>query len=456
MTSCRPALWSPPGQCSAALPVGFGFFVLGLIVWEWANSEHSLDSNQECGIGFENSPGSLSNFFGLLKERKPQKFRGFTQLKPSRGTNLLVLIILAGDIEMNPGPRSQCRHCKKYCKVTDKIVKCQECSKCFRESCTNLSEKELLELGSENETWYCKAECGLCSGDVLNNHEAVQSVKCEMWVRNDCSFITDFQYETKQNSSSTWICPKCDFFNFSDSFFSEQLNLEDQNRFSSLAKDSKTITPSTGRKNSKFVSGLKFSSINVNGIRSKKLELSPSTTDCSNSTNKIDSSISTSELFQETCPYNAYRKDRNSKGGGVMLLIHKDISHMPITELENDSESVWVKVFTNKTSHFVVSWYQPPGRNLAELTLEIDLLRSQLQKIKCMHKGNKPPSVHVLGDSNFGDIVWPDRLNKSGSPLSPSEGEILIEIMNDYGLEQLVHFPTRERNTLDHYENTPM
>ena len=31
-----------------------------------------------------------------------------------------------------------------------------------------------------------------------------------------------------------------------------------------------------------------------------------------------------------------------------MLLIHKDISHMPITELENDSESVWVKVFTNE------------------------------------------------------------------------------------------------------------
>ena len=36
-----------------------------------------------------------------------------------------------------------------------------------------------------------------------------------------------------------------------------------------------------------------------------------------------------------------------------MLLIHKDISHMPITELENDSESVWVKVFANKTSYFV-------------------------------------------------------------------------------------------------------
>ena len=31
---------------------------------------------------------------------------------------------------------------------------------------------------------------------------------------------------------------------------------------------------------------------------------------------KNDSSISTSELFPETCPYNIYRKDRNSKGGG--------------------------------------------------------------------------------------------------------------------------------------------
>ena len=33
--------------------------------------------------------------------------------------------------------------------------------------------------------------------------------------------------------------------------------------------------------------------------------------------------------------------------------------------------------------------------------------------------------------------------------LSQSEEQILIDIMNDHGLEQLVHFPTREENTLD-------
>ena len=44
-----------------------------------------------------------------------------------------------------------------------------------------------------------------------------------------------------------------------------------------------------------------------------------------------------------------------------MLLVHKDISHMPITELENNSESVWNKVFANKTSHYVASLYRQPG-----------------------------------------------------------------------------------------------
>ena len=49
--------------------------------------------------------------------------------------------------------------------------------------------------------------------------------------------------------------------------------MEEQNRFIPLAKDTETRTPSPGTKNNKFVSGLKFSSINVNGIRSKKLGL---------------------------------------------------------------------------------------------------------------------------------------------------------------------------------------
>ena len=88
-------------------------------------------------------------------------------------------------------------------------------------------------------------------------------------------------------------------------------------------------------------------------------------TDLGSSRDIIESSISISELFPESCPYNVYRKDRTLDGGVVMLLIHKDISHLPITKLENDSESVWIRVFASKTSHFVASWYRPPGGDLA-------------------------------------------------------------------------------------------
>ena len=76
---------------------------------------------------------------------------------------------------------------------------------------------------------------------------------------------------------------------------------------------------------------------------------------------KINSSISTSDYFLETIPYSVYRKDRTLDGGGVMLFIHKDIPHMPFTEMETKSESFWIEieVFANEFSHFVASWYRP-------------------------------------------------------------------------------------------------
>ena len=95
--------------------------------------------------------------------------------------------------------------------------------------------------------------------------------------------------------------------------------------------------------------------------------------------------------------------------------------------------------------HNVASWYRQPG----DTSEDFQLFRDQLDHIRNQHKVKKLPSVHVLGDFNFRDIDSPDRLNKSGSALSQSEGQMLIDIMNDHGLEQLVHFPTREKNTLD-------
>ena len=114
----------PPGHMSAALQIGsaFGFWTHSM------NGVDSLGSNQACRIGYKNAYSKVSQCLISIRKlgnrRSSEELRSF---KPSKGTNLFILIILAGDIEMNPGLRFQCGLCKKYCKASDRLLECEEC-----------------------------------------------------------------------------------------------------------------------------------------------------------------------------------------------------------------------------------------------------------------------------------------------------------------------------------------
>ena len=60
-----------------------------------------LDSNQACSIGFGKSVGGITQ--SLAFTRKIGNRRGSEGLRSFK--NLLIVTGLAGDIEMNPGPR---------------------------------------------------------------------------------------------------------------------------------------------------------------------------------------------------------------------------------------------------------------------------------------------------------------------------------------------------------------
>ena len=92
---------------------------------------------------------------------------------------------------------------------------------------------------------------------------------CDMWIHNEYSFIAETQYETVSNTNCIWICPKCEFFNFSDSFFGEQVNWETEKRFVPLTNEKKDRSSPCGTNKSSFISGLKFISMNINSIRGK-------------------------------------------------------------------------------------------------------------------------------------------------------------------------------------------
>ena len=77
-----------------------------LILWKWMNGVDSLGSNQECRIGYKNSHSSVSQCLASIRKlRNRRSFEGLRSFKPSKETNLFILIILAGDKEMNPGPQ---------------------------------------------------------------------------------------------------------------------------------------------------------------------------------------------------------------------------------------------------------------------------------------------------------------------------------------------------------------
>ena len=54
----------------------------------------------------------------------------------------------------------------------------------------------------------------------------------------------------------------------------------------------------------------------------------------------------------------------------------------------------------------MAKWYQPPGRHLAELTLEIDLLRSQLQKINVCIKATTPPPESMFWGTSTSETLF--------------------------------------------------
>ena len=121
----------------------------GLILWKWMNGVDSFGSNQECRIGYKHFHSRVSQCLASIRKLgNHRSSEGLCSLKPSKGTNLFILIILAGDIEINPGPKFQCGLCKKYCKASDRLLECKECEKWFHSSCSNLGDNELVRIES--------------------------------------------------------------------------------------------------------------------------------------------------------------------------------------------------------------------------------------------------------------------------------------------------------------------
>ncbi|MEL7079663.1 MAG: endonuclease/exonuclease/phosphatase family protein, partial [Cyanobacteria bacterium J06582_2] len=117
---------------------------------------------------------------------------------------------------------------------------------------------------------------------------------------------------------------------------------------------------------------ISFMSININGIRGKKnilaafLDTNKPDIVAIQET-KIDDTFTSSEIIPKECNYIIYRKDRSDGGGGVMLLIKNNIKQVSLAELDNASESIWVKIKIDGCFHYIGNWYRNPQGNAQDI-----------------------------------------------------------------------------------------
>ena len=214
----------------------------------------------------------LTNLSGTSKPNRPylNKYDSFR----SRATYIAMLLVISGDIEMNPGHKGQknlCGMCSKLVRKNDRAVKCNDCENWIHTRCANITVAQYEEMKTSKENWYCPkcvSPCGICSENVHNWDPAIECEKCLSWFHNSCSHVTSPEYKKIQTTNCVWICPNCENSNFSTSFSStSSSSIVDENPF-------EVLDPQPSRKNNKpkicKPNTLKFVSININGIRGKK------------------------------------------------------------------------------------------------------------------------------------------------------------------------------------------
>ena len=111
------------------------------------------------------------------------------------------------------------------------------------------------------------------------------------------------------------------------------------------------------------------------------------------------------------------------------------------TSLDVDSELVWVKVrFVGRNPLYICSFYTVPNSSTEPL---FQLIRESMLRL---YSERTLPDTVLAGGVNLPDMDW-ENVYVNPSPIHGHEvNQVMLDIANDYGLEQLVCEETR---TLD-------
>jgi len=320
-----------------------------------------------------------------LTSNSPNQTQIIHQLHRGKHVKLALLLILAGDVASNPGPRA---------------------------------------------TRKPKYPCVHCSRGVISSSRAISCDSCERWVHSRCTkILTDAEYDkiVADDAELTYLCNSCSL---------------DQLPFAGLGDvgedmGTSNFTHSAQSTQSDFSydcfkqKGIHFIHINIRSLTSKLSELRTFAQNTSASVIGIsetwlDSSFTDSEIKIEG--YTVLRADRNREGGGVCLYIKNNLAFNCRPDLNDENvEALWIELLLPRTKPIIIGvCYRPPKDNdfLDRFEKIISLIRSDCE-------------VMVLGDFNINILA-----NKSYSLLKK-----YLDMLNMFYLKHLISEPTRISST---------
>ena len=337
--------------------------------------------------------------------------------------------------------------------------------------------------------------CGICHKRCTWAQPAVQCDGCDVWYHTKCMSMKPEVYKALKNVS--WYCTSCGLPNFSSGLFSSEydtLSFDSMhNPFSILnsrscshtsipttpktpqtpknpkpTKTPKTPPPkqppthilaSTPKSFSKgkyseidHNSNLSTLIINFQSLWNKRPELSHLAVE-----SKADIIIGTeswltpgdhknSELMLDE--YDIYRRDRPSRGGGVLIAIKKTLCSEQISS-SKDSETIFCKIKLKGKKPLIIGCvYRPPDYDLEQS-------RKIVSEIYSIMNRNKKAVFWFGGDFNIPDINWKSQ-EIQGNQYLKDINSLFLEMSQDLGLSQIVDIPTRGTSILDlFFTNNP-
>ena len=398
-------------------------------MFQLSNSTNATTSTSNSRVSlFHASIFTSSKGLGIFRKTHLSYYKS----KPMAiSTQMLLLIIISGDVQLNPGPKYPCGMCTKNVNNNQKAMGCEQCSVWYHNKCTGMSDN-LYRVFMEHESyvWICY-RCGL--PNLMD--------PTFFWTPN-----TSNPFDVLADIDS-------DLSNLSSDYATNAEWIGTPRHTSSPKKNQGTKTSRS--KSHRVKRSMKFLNINFQSISNKipslHVLLEKENPDVIFGTETwLDGSVFSNELLPST--YQIFRKDRitTTTGGGVFLAIRSDLIAREEPDLSANCESIWASIHMKGSQAVYFGAFYRPDAGCKKTDLDYVY---QLDQI--MQKIPKTSHVWLAGDFNIPDVDWENVCFKTGGRY-PAVSKQILEIALDYNLQQMVTQPTRGDNVLDLvFTNTP-